>query len=153
PGLAYSPDGKLLSATGFGTTVKVWDVVTGRLKFSLKGHTGTVAGAAFSADGKRLFSAAVDGTLKEWDPTRSDGQIENPGMLEASPDGKHLAVVDSVVALQKNQARHVIKMLDAGTRKELFAIKIKDGALGVGGLIFSPDGRRLAGVVNSLDLM
>jgi serine/threonine protein kinase/WD40 repeat protein len=149
PGLVYSPDGKLLSATGFGTTVKVWDIGTDRLRLSLKGHTGAVAGAAFSANGKRLFSAAMDGTLKEWDPTRSDGPIESRGTLAVSADGKYLALVDSVVDLQKPQARQVVKVLDAGTRKELFAIRLKEGALGVGGLTFSPAGRHLAGVVSS----
>jgi WD40 repeat protein len=142
-GVAFSPDGKLLSATGFGTTVKVWDIATGRLRFSLKGHTGTVAGAAFGADGKRLFSAAMDGTLKAWDLTRSDGPIEPPGIVAVSPDGKHLVLVDEV--------RHLVKMFDPRTQKELFAIKIKDG-FGVGGLIFSPDGRRLAGVMSTGDL-
>src|SRR5262249_8918981 len=148
PGLVYSPDGKLLSATGFGGTVKVWDVSTGRLRLNLKGHTGVVARVAFSADGKHLYSARMDGKLKGWNTTPVDEPLElkgagglfNRGAVAASPDGKRLAVVDHVVDWEKKQAHYQVRVLDAGTRKELRSLNIQVGAMSVGGLTFSPDG-------------
>jgi serine/threonine protein kinase/WD40 repeat protein len=157
-GLVFSPDGKLLSATGFGTAVRVWDVGARQLRLNLKGHTSRVTAAAFSRDSKRLFSTGTDGTLKAWDATRVDGPMElkgvgdfmNRGALAVSPNGKHLALVDQVVDLKKEKVHYAVKMLDADTRKEHIAIQLKEGAYGVGRLTFSRNGRRLAGVVNSM---
>ena len=40
-----------------------------KLRATLKGHTGAIAGLAFSPDSKTLASASYDGTLKSWDMT------------------------------------------------------------------------------------
>ena len=48
-------------------TVKLWDVATGQLAITLKGHTGAVMSMAFSPDGHRLVSVATDGVVRKWD--------------------------------------------------------------------------------------
>ncbi len=86
--LSASPDGKLL-ASGSGkaydiryaklffeggqiggvsedTTVRIWDVATGRQLHVLKGHTLSVMAVAFSSDGHTVTSASSD-VIKVWD--------------------------------------------------------------------------------------
>lgn len=88
--LDFSPDGRLLAA-GSGMspsdrhadgTIRVFDVVTGRVELSLRGHEGFVYDVAFSPDGNRLASAGLprapasavetDHTLKIWNVRTGD---------------------------------------------------------------------------------
>jgi WD40 repeat protein len=152
-GLVYSRDGKLLGATGFGSILKVWDPGKGELRLNFKGHAGAVVGAAFSPDGRLLYSAGADGTLKAWEnkPIEEPIPVSKVGILgEAaiSADGERMAVLD-VVNPAEAPGRLQVKVLDIGSQKQLFSIKLGKGSLGVGGLTFSPDGRWLAGVVNA----
>jgi uncharacterized protein (TIGR03067 family) len=58
--VALSPDGKCLAASGApGTTVRLWDTVTGKETGALRGHDSEVRVAVFSRDGKRLFTATT----------------------------------------------------------------------------------------------
>src|SRR5262245_45484368 len=65
--VAYSPDGKTLASGSLDTTVKLWDVRTGKERATLKGHTDKVWSVAFSPDGKTLASGSHDKTIKLWD--------------------------------------------------------------------------------------
>ena len=48
-------------------TLKVWDLETGRVLRTLKGHSNTVSCMAVTANGKGLVSGSWDKTLKVWD--------------------------------------------------------------------------------------
>ncbi|MGA9159268.1 MAG: BTAD domain-containing putative transcriptional regulator [Actinomycetota bacterium] len=64
-GVSWSPDGRFIAATrsdGAG----VWDAGTGRLRFSLFGHSGLVLSAAWSPDSSRLVTGGIDGTARVW---------------------------------------------------------------------------------------
>ena len=82
--LAFSPDGTTL-ATGasrssairrfnllgeevkvqeeIDSSIRLWDVATGKLKLTLTGHTGWITVLMYSPDGNTLASASMDGTL------------------------------------------------------------------------------------------
>lgn len=64
---AFSPDGKYIVSSSVDRLVKVWDVETGMVLKSLKGHEGYVWSAKFSPDGKRIVSASWDNTVRIWD--------------------------------------------------------------------------------------
>jgi WD40 repeat protein len=67
---AFSPDGARVVTASYDTTLKLWDVATGRLirtfvRHSNEGLIRHVA-VAFSPDGTRVVSGCVDG-MKLWD--------------------------------------------------------------------------------------
>jgi WD40 repeat protein len=70
-GVAFSPDGKLLAATGGDGTVWLWNPATGHAAGTLL-PAGTVSGpvsaVAFSPDGKLLAAAYSDGYVRLWNP-------------------------------------------------------------------------------------
>jgi WD40 repeat protein len=76
-------------------TVKLWDLVAGRERATLKGHADQALSVAFSPDGKRLVSGSVDGTAIVWDLATGQQLIaikESTGPAAFSPDGKTLAL-------------------------------------------------------------
>ena len=91
---AFSPDGKILAA-GDGpsqptfsvqgvdgnSTIRLWEVATGREVRQLKGHTGGVTSLVFSPDGQLLVSSSYDSTLRFWDPATG-----NPLLVFPFPD-------------------------------------------------------------------
>ena len=62
-----STDGKYFATSSNDRTTEIWDTQQGKLKWVLKGHTGSVESIAFSSDGKLLASGSVDRTVKIWD--------------------------------------------------------------------------------------
>jgi WD40 repeat protein len=65
--VAFSPDGKLLATSSQDSTVRLWEVETGKVRHTLKGHDGEIDSVAFAPDGKTLASGCKDKTIKLWD--------------------------------------------------------------------------------------
>lgn len=65
--IRFSPDGKLLGSGGHDNAVLIWEVATGELLHTLRGHEAGISEVTFSHDGKILASASVDGTVKLWE--------------------------------------------------------------------------------------
>ena len=54
--------------------MRIWDVVTGRERATLTGHTGPVTAVAVAPDGSWLASGSVDRTVRIWDPATGHAQ-------------------------------------------------------------------------------
>jgi WD40 repeat protein len=65
--VAFSPDGRLALSGSHDTTLKLWEVASGRELKSFSGHTGEVNSVAFSPDGHLALSGSDDHTLKLWE--------------------------------------------------------------------------------------
>ncbi|HEX6399855.1 MAG TPA: WD40 repeat domain-containing protein, partial [Actinomycetota bacterium] len=65
-GVAWSPDGRSIATTNEGAAL-VWDAAGGRLRHTLRGHTGAVLAVAWSPDSSRLATGGSDGTAKVWE--------------------------------------------------------------------------------------
>src|SRR5262249_44561375 len=68
--LAVSPDSKLVVSGGIQeSTVRLWDLNTGKQTRQLQGHKDEIWGVAFSPDGSQVASASTDKTMKTWETT------------------------------------------------------------------------------------
>ncbi len=106
PDVVFSLDGKWLTTSGYGTSVRLWQVEDGRLIRTF--DAGPVTGGltpAFSPDGRLLAIGNRNATTGIFDVTTGDLLFDLPKKmsqeLQFSPDGKTLAVVyvDASVAL------------------------------------------------------
>jgi WD40 repeat protein len=139
--VAFSPDGKALTAGGGDGTIRVWNPVTCELAILQRGHAAVITALAYAPDGHTLISGSLDGTIKVWENTLGADSIIATGhniwfsSLAFSPDNKTLAVGDYKV-------RSVMLWDVISHRQETFA----SGYNGpVRCVTFAPDGQTLAG--------
>ena len=137
--LAYRPDGKFLAVCATDNRIYFIDASTGREIAALEGHHWYPWALAFTRDGKMLYSSGWDGFIRRWDVAERKqlalaAGVRATGVVAASPDGRTLAYeIES----------GVIRILDAESGKEGRSLALAHAKYSQ--LIFSPDGRKLAG--------
>lgn len=90
----YSPDGKLIAATGSQKTVVIWKSTGGTPLHTLAGHSQTVNSLCFNADGRFIASGSSDGTAILWKTTGGKERTFTHGnevlSVALSPDAQML---------------------------------------------------------------
>ncbi len=134
-GMAFSPDGRTVAAAT-STTVRVWDMATGRKLGGFTGHPDPEA-VAFGPDGRTVAAVGFDGLVRVWDVATGRTRTVRGGRIEGravafSPDGRTYAVrVDGSVQLREAAT---------GIVRHTF----KDVPVGWNEVTFAPDGRTIA---------
>ena len=95
--ISFSPDGSSLAVGSEGATIRLWDVGTGALEMTMRGHRGDIESVAFSPDGSFLVSSGDDGTARVWNREGEQIQVFEVGQLFVtsaafSPDGDNILV-------------------------------------------------------------
>jgi len=125
--ITFSPDGKFILSGANDTTIKLWDVETGREIKTFAGHTWQVLNAAFTPDGKYIVSDSVDETVRLWD-VETGNEIEmlpeqinnaNPSIL--SFDGKTIVTRGNTFILQDAETKQEIRSFSGFTGTVLSA--------------------------------
>ncbi len=97
--LAFSPDGRLLAASGrLDMAILLFDPASGKLRRKLEERTNAAyGGIAFHADGRSLASAGPDGLVRLWDVAAGKvrsllrGHAGMVGKVAFSADGRTIA--------------------------------------------------------------
>jgi eukaryotic-like serine/threonine-protein kinase len=137
--LAFSPTCQLLASASADNTIRLWDIETEQLLFTLTGHQNAVRSVMFSPDGQLLASGSFDNTVKLWEVSTGEAlhtfnrHIDSVWSVAFSPDGKLLA---------SGGDDKTVRLWDVKNRK-LYATLPGHRAY-VNSVAFSPDGQILA---------
>ena len=138
--ISFVPHGGTLASGDDDRTIRLWDIVGGRMQRSLTGHYAPVYCVAFAPDGRTLASGGGGGddAIKLWDAATGallhtlDGHADALLSVAFAPDGYMLASAS---------ADKAVKLWDvaSGTLQRT----LTGHSAGVRSVDFSPDGRML----------
>jgi WD40 repeat protein/tRNA A-37 threonylcarbamoyl transferase component Bud32 len=134
-----APNGEILAISLNDFTIQIWNINTGQLKSTLKGHTNSVTSISFSPDGSTLASSSSDKTIMIWNVesaklikkvTGHSGEVFS---VDFSPDGTQLlsGSSDKTIRLWETEK---FSVLNTFTESRSYVDSVK----------FSPDGKFFA---------
>ena len=154
-GLAFTPDGSILTSGAWDASIRSWDPATGTHLKTITGHTDAVASVTFSADGSTLATRSWDKTIRLWNlethkvlHTITEHE-DDVWTVAFSPDGKTLASGggDTVSLWDVAAAEHqqtFVKPIDPETAVETAEESEGDAPTenpaNATSIVFSPDG-------------
>ena len=140
----FSQDGTQLISVSSDGSLHLWDVSTGRyqLSFSLDAYTNWVNALTFSADSKHLVSnTAFEERARVW----STETFTQHAILTPPQDVLSLTFSPALKKLAGREFLGGIQVWDSSTKAHLSTLEETDRRVGYWPLVFSPDGRLLAG--------
>ena len=138
--VAVSPDGRHIVSGSDDTTLRVWELNSGRCLNTLRGHTAGVGSIAVSPDGQHIVSGSKDSTLRVWDfgtgrcLNTLQGHTGYVTSVAVSLDGRHIV---SGGGMRDN----TLRVWELGTGRCLNTLRGHTGW--VNSVAVSPDGRRI----------
>ena len=147
--VSFSPDGNLLA---FSTTkhLVLQDVASNKARHFNVGHSGFVWVVVFSPDGKLLASGDSDGKIKLWDVT--SGQPLLRRTLSTVSDVHLIAFRSDNKTIASNSLKdYTIQLWNIDSKEELQHLSTKHSPR-ANELIFSPDGKLLASVLENMSI-
>jgi WD40 repeat protein len=137
--LAISPDGQHIISASADRTLKIWDILTGKLLRTLTGHTSFINHLVLSPDGQWLVSASADKTIKIWD-------IDTGKLLRTltghSNYVNHLAIAPDGQTLVSTGADDTIKIWDLVSAHLKYTLSGHTSFINI--VAIAPDGQTLA---------
>jgi WD40 repeat protein len=135
--LALSPDGKRVAAAA-GSTVRVWELASGKEVPLVDSHWRAPASIVVSPDGKTVVSWGYDRVVRRWEAATGKQLVAFPApprtpLAALSPDGETVAFANG---------DGTIRLHDTATGKERQQFKGPPG--GTVALAFAPGGKVLA---------
>jgi hypothetical protein len=110
-GLAFNPDGTLLASVSADRAMKITDVETGKLLYTLGEATDWLYCVAWSPDGKYLVSGGVDKSIRVYEPTRNGAKLRQSVFAHEGAVQKVVFTSDSKTLYSVGQDR-VVKAWD-----------------------------------------
>jgi WD40 repeat protein len=146
--MAFSRDNRFFVAALTTREVRVWDVATGKVVTTYRGHKQAVTDLAMTPDGKHVVTYGRDGTIRLWEAGTGkelasySGQLRHTSRIAMSLDGKRLAVIG-----QDHQFFGCVRVWDLAGGGELDLRD--DEQSSYTGAAFSPDGRHVAALLSN----
>lgn len=143
---AWSPDGKKVAVGNADGTVQIWEVASGKLLLTYRGHNVTPLAIAWSPNGKAIASASGEPEVQVWDPAtgsvffRYHGHVGNVDALAWSPDGTR--IVSGSQQAGGAIEDHPLQVWDAFTGQHPFYYTGQSESISA--LAWSPDGSEIA---------
>ncbi len=136
--LAASADGRYVAAGDQIGTLRVWEVATGKVKFTANAGPDRVWCVTFSPDARIVATGGHDKAVRLWDTSSGEsvaillGPRRHVPALAFSPDGTRLAA---------GGPDDVLRVWELPSRREMPSVELVAG--GVGAAAWCPRGRRL----------
>ncbi len=137
--IVFNSDGTLLASASRDSSIRLWDIASGTIKYTLTGHNYYIYSVAFSPDGLTLASGDENGKIRLWDVTTGQYRVTLEGHRNAvrsvafSPDGQTLA---------SGSSDDTIRLWNATTG--VYKVTLEGHTGTVNSVAFSPDGQTLA---------
>jgi WD40 repeat protein len=137
--IAFAPDGISLAAGATDNKIYLLDAATGDEQAALAGTNWYPWALTYTRDGATLYSSGWDGMVRRWDVAARTQRplpagVRGTGTVAISPDGSRIAYEDD---------GGVIHLVDGADGVELRPLSLPQAEYS--DLVFSPDGRQLAG--------